>query len=312
MSTIVTLTFNPALDVSTSVQEMLPDRKLKCSDPVVEPGGGGINVARAIKKLGGDALAVYLAGGDTGKKITELLTAESVGSLVVPMERASRQNLIILDRSSNGQYLLDMPGPQVSEDELRACLAAVDQIPVIDYLVVSGSLPYGVRPSIFFEIAEIARRKHARLVVDTAGEALQHAVNAGAYLIKPNLKELSHLAGGGGTLTEESAANAAHRVLQSSACEVIIVSLGSKGALLVTNELCFKITPPEVIALSTVGAGDSLVGGLVFSLSEGKTLTEALKYGVACGTSATISPGTELCRKADADRLFAIINDKYL
>lgn len=309
MSTIITLTFNPALDVSTSIHEMLPDKKLKCSDPVVEPGGGGINVARAIKKLGGDALAVYLAGGDTGKKITELLTAESVDSLVVPMKSPSRQNLIILDRSSNGQYLLDMPGPPVSEEELRACIASVDQIPEIDYLIVSGSLPYGVHPRVFFEIAEIARRKHARLVVDTAGEALQQAVNAGAYLIKPNLKELSHLSGGGETLTEESAANAARRVLQNSACEVIIVSLGSKGALLVTKESSLKISSPEVTALSTVGAGDSLVGGLVFSLSEGKTLTEALKYGVVCGTSATISPGTELCRKADADRLFAVIND---
>jgi len=310
MSNIITLTFNPALDVSTSVQDMLPDKKLKCSDPVVEPGGGGINVARAIKKLGGNALAVYLAGGDTGKKITELLTAESVDSLVVLMKSPSRQNLVILDRSSNGQYLLDMPGPPVSEEELRACMAAVDQIPVIDYLVVSGSLPYGVHPRIFFEIAEIARRKQARLVVDTAGEALQEAVKAGAYLIKPNLKELSHLAGGGGTLSEENAANAARLVLQSSACEVIIVSLGSKGALLVTNELCLKITPPEVTALSTVGAGDSLVGGLVLSLSQGKALAEAVKYGVACGTSATISPGTELCRKADADHFFAIMKDQ--
>ena len=308
MTTIITLTFNPALDLSTSVQEMLPEKKLKCSDPVTEPGGGGINVARAIKKLGGDALAVYLAGGETGRKITELLTAESVSSLVVPTRSNSRQNMIVLDRSSKRQYLFDMPGSLINKGEQQACLLAIEQIPQMNYLVVSGSLPHGIHPGIFFEIAAIARRKQARLVVDTAGEALQQAVRAGAYLIKPNLKELSLLSGRE-SLTEESAASAARQVLEESACEVIVVSLGDKGALLVTKDLSVKVTPPQVTALSTVGAGDSLVGGLVLSLSERKTLVDALKYGVACGTAATISPGTELCRKVDADRLYNMMKN---
>lgn len=306
MPTIVTLTFNPALDVNTSVQAVLPEKKLKCTEPVMEPGGGGINVARAIKKLGGDALAVYLTGGDTGKQITELLTAEAVNTLVVPTRGSTRQNLIILDRSSGGQYLFDMPGPLISEAELQACLAALDQISGVEYLVVSGSLPKGIRPDVFADLADLARRKNARLVVDTAGEALQQAVHAGAYLIKPNLKELGLLAGQE-NLTEESAAGAACNVLQNSACEVIVVSLGDKGALLVTQGLRLKIASPPVTAMSTVGAGDSLVGGLVLRLSEHKSLTEAVSYGIACGTAATISPGTELCRKADADRLYRLI-----
>jgi 6-phosphofructokinase 2 len=287
---------------------MMPEKKLKCTDPVPEPGGGGINVARAIKKLGGQALAVYLAGGDTGKKITELLTAESVSTLVIPTQGISRQNLIIVDRSSNGQYLFDMPGPLISEAEWRACLAAVDQLSGIDYLVVSGSLPKGICPDIFLEMAGIARRKRAKLVVDTTGEALELAVRAGAYLIKPNLKELGRLVGEE-NMTEEHAAGAARKVLQRSACEVIVVSMGNKGALLLTNAFSLKITPPPVTALSTVGAGDSLVGGLVLSLSENKPLAEAAQYGVACGTSATISPGTELCRKVDADRLYNMMKE---
>ncbi|MCC8426409.1 1-phosphofructokinase family hexose kinase [Mucilaginibacter sp. UR6-11] len=309
MTAIVTITFNPALDVNTSVQDMMPEKKLKCSDPVHEPGGGGINVARAIKKLGGEALAVYLSGGDAGKKITALLSAESVSSLVIPIKGVTRQNLIILDRSSNGQYLFDMPGPLVSEAEWRGCLNAVDQISGIDYLVVSGSLPNGVRPDIFFELADIARRKHAKLVVDTAGEALQLAVRAGAYLVKPNLKELGLLAGER-NITGENVADAARKVLQGSACQVIVVSMGSKGALLVTKDECVKVVPPAVTPLSTVGAGDSLVGGLVLALSKNMTLADAVKFGVACGTSATISPGAELCRKVDADRLYNMIKDK--
>lgn len=308
MPVIVTLTLNPALDANTSVQEMLPEKKLKCSDPGYEPGGGGINVARAIRKLGGDAVAVYLAGGDTGKKITELLAAEGVNSIAVSTKCASRQNLIVTDQSSNGQYLFDMPGPDISEAEQAACLDVIEEMPEIDYLVVSGSLPRGVPPEIFVQIAKIANSKNARLVVDTAGDALQQAVRAGAYLIKPNLKELCTLAGLE-ILTAESAADAARQVLQESACEVIVVSLGKKGALLVTKSLSVEIKSPDITALSTVGAGDSLVGGLVFSLSQGKKLEDAVRYGVACGTSATISPGTELCRKTDADRLFQMMSD---
>ena len=309
MSTIVTLTFNPALDMNTSVKEIVPERKLKCSDPLYEPGGGGINVARAIKKLGGDAIAVYFSGGDTGNKITALLQAERIRTRAVPIVDMTRQNLIILNQSSHGQYLFDMPGPLISAAELKACMDTLEQISAIEFLVVSGSLPKGVGPDVLFQLADLARRKHAKLVVDTAGEALQVAVKAGAYLIKPNLKELGFLTGQE-NITEENAGEAARGILRHSACEVIVVSMANKGALLITRSLDLKIKPPPVTVLSTVGAGDSLVGGLIFSLSNNKPLEEAIRYGVACGTSATISPGIELCRKEDADHLYSLIKDQ--
>ncbi len=309
MSTIVTLTFNPALDMNTSVKEIVPERKLKCSDPLYEPGGGGINVARAIKKLGGDAIAVYFSGGDTGNKITALLQAERIRTRAVPIVDMTRQNLIILNLSSQGQYLFDMPGPLISAAELKACMDTLEQISAIEFLVVSGSLPKGVGPDMFFQLADLARRKHAKLVVDTAGESLQVAVKAGAYLIKPNLKELGLLTGQE-NMSEENAGEAARGILQHSACEVIVVSMANKGALLITRALELKIKPPPVTVLSTVGAGDSLVGGLIYSLSNKKPLEEAIRYGVACGTSATISPGIELCRKEDAEHLYSLIKDQ--
>lgn len=303
---IITVTFNPALDLNTSVEALLSERKLKCTVPVIEPGGGGINVARAIKKLGGEALAIYPGGGDTGRTITQLLAAESVNAKMIRIKNMSRQNLIIVDRSSGKQYLFDMPGPPISSTAYRACLNAIRQVANLDYLVISGSLPNGAPKDLFVKLANIARDKQARMIVDTSGEHIQLAVRAGAFMIKPNLKELGLLTGCE-SISITNAEDAARQVLQRFACEVIVVSMGSNGALLVTKEQALKITPPPVMVLSTVGAGDSLVGGLVLWLAQGKSLVDAVKYGVACGTAATITAGPELCNKADADRLFNLI-----
>lgn len=303
---IITVTFNPALDLNTSVEALLPERKLKCTAPVIEPGGGGINVARAINKLGGQALAIYPGGGDTGRIITQLLAAESVNAKMIHTKSMCRQNLIIVDRSSGKQYLFDMPGPTVSSAAYNACLNFIRQADKIDYLVVSGSLPNGAPKDLFVKLASIACDKQAKMIVDTSGEHIQLAVRAGVYLIKPNLKELGLLTGRE-IISATDAEDAARQVLRRFACEVVIVSMGSNGALLVTKDQALRITPPPVTVLSTVGAGDSLVGGLVLWLAQGKPLADAVKYAVACGTAATITAGPELCNKADADRLFSLV-----
>ncbi|CAN5321874.1 6-phosphofructokinase II [soil metagenome] len=305
MPAIVTITFNPALDKSTAIQELVPNRKLKCSIPVCEAGGGGINVARAIKKLGGEVVAVYLAGGNAGNEIARSLAAEGVESIITTIKGATRENLIVLDSSTNNQYLLDMPGPQVDTAEWQNCLNSIESLIGVEYIVASGSLPAGVPPDVFQKIVAIARKKNARLIVDTAGEGLKQAVKAGVYLIKPNLKELGVLAGR--EINEQTAAAAARELLQNGGCEAILVSMGPQGAILVTREQSLKIKPPAITVLSTVGAGDSLVAGIVLSLAKNKSLVEAVQYGVACGSAATMNSGTALCRKEDADHLFSIL-----
>jgi 6-phosphofructokinase 2 len=164
-------------------------------------------------------------------------------------------------------------------------------------------MPPGLPGDIFQQLSRTAALKDARLIVDTSGEALAHAVKAGAWLIKPNLKELEHLAQEDG-LDHNSAVRVAHRLIRENDLQAVVVSLGPLGALLVTADNFNLITPPELKVQSTVGAGDSLVAGIVHYLSSGKTLEEAVQFGVACGSAATLNPGTELCRKADAEKIY--------
>lgn len=306
MSKIITITFSPAIDKSTSVVALIPDKKLNCAIPIYEPGGGGINVARAIKKLGGEATAVYLAGGYSGIKLTQLLTDESIESIVTKIQNSTRENLVVVENNTNKQFRFGMPGLKVSETEWQACLKSIEDINNVDFIVASGSLPEGIPSDIFARIALIAQNKKAKFIVDTAGEALKQAVQAGVYLIKPNLGELSALLGKE-ELSPESAENVARELIEKGKCEVVVVSMGAEGAMLVTKDLTIPMKPPTVERKSTVGAGDSMVAGIVLSLSKNKSLIESVQYGVACGTAATMNEGSELCRKEDAERLYKLI-----
>ena len=156
-------------------------------------------------------------------------------------------------------------------------------------------------------MAKIAKQKNARFIVDTCGEALTEAVKEGVYLIKPNLNELAWLAEKK-TVQPEEVKHIAADIIAKGGCEVMVVSMGAKGALLVTEEMSVLIQPPPVIKKSTVGAGDSMVAGIVFYLSQGMSILEAAQYGVCCGTAATLHAGTELCNKDDADRFYSAIH----
>ena len=307
MPSIITVTLNPAIDKSSTIPNLLPEKKLKCTPPVFEPGGGGINVARALKKLGAEATAIYLAGGYTGKFFTQLLNEEHIPSVVIDITAHTRENLIILDTAANQQYRFGMPGPVVAEQEWKRLLHALEEINDVDFIIASGSVPQGVPADIFAQIAAIAKKKNAKCIVDTNGEALQHAVAEGLYLIKPNLGELSALVRKE-ELQNDMIAAAAREVIAKGNCEYVMVSMGAAGAMLVTGNTDRQIITPPVIRRNTVGAGDSMVAGIVYSLSKGKTIWQAAQYGVACGTAATMNPGTELCRAADAEKLYAMIS----
>lgn len=309
MSSIITVTLNPTIDKLTSAPVLIPERKIRCSEPVFEPGGGGVNVARAIKKLGGNALALYLAGGHTGHFFNRLLAEENVETLVTETQSYTRENLIVMETASDQQYRFCMPGPHIRESEWQDCLKKIELHTNVDYIVASGSLPPGVPTDIYGRIAWIARKKKARLIVDTSGEALRQAVHEGIYLVKPNLGELSYLAGKT-ELQIESVDDVAMEIIDAGKCEVIVVSMGPTGAMLVTKDFALQIVPPPVKKKSTVGAGDSMVAGMVMSLDAGKPLLDAVQYGVACGTAATMNSGTQLCRKEDVELLYKLIQQK--
>lgn len=303
MRTIVTLALNPALDVSTSIHSVAPEIKLRCAAPGFHPGGGGINVARAVHFLGGTACAVYAAGGHTGEKLGQLLTDEGINQLALPIAGATRESFTCYEDSSGLQYRFTLPGPALSQPEWRACLkACLDLQP--DYLVVSGSLPEGVPGDFYAELATRAHAQSSRLIIDSGGDALQAAAECGVFLLKPNLRELEGLAGE--SLADETQIQqAAQGLIASGLTEAVIVSMGAAGAALATRADYVPLRAPIVPIRSKVGAGDSMVGGLVLALAQGRSLLDAARFGVAAGSAAVMTPGTQLCRKHDAERLYA-------
>lgn len=303
MKKILTLTLNPALDKNITVSKLVPEKKLQCTSVTIEPGGGGINVSRAIHKLGGTSEAVYLCGGFTGNEFSALLSAEQIKSVALPIQGATRENFMVVDAFTHFQYRFGMPGPAVNETEWQQALNHIQQQTGLDYIVASGSLPPGVPEDFFARLAVIAKEMNARLVVDTSGKALQEAVKVGLFLIKPNLGELSQLYGQE-TLTHDQALVAARTIINNGGCEIMVISMGAAGAMLVTKGEQYEVKPPVVTVKSTVGAGDSMVGAMVLALSKGFLLEDVLRYGVSAGTAATMNYGTELCKKEDTERLF--------
>ncbi|MFC6996349.1 1-phosphofructokinase family hexose kinase [Rufibacter roseus] len=304
---IITITINPALDKSTRLPKLAPEKKLRCETPTYEPGGGGINVSRAIKKLGGESIAWYLSGGAAGKRIGQLLEEEGVQYREFQCENWTRENLMVYEKSSGEQFRFGMPGPHISEPEWRQILQALEDLQDIpEYVVASGSNAPGVPDDFYGQIAQIAVKKGFKLVVDTSGEALMSSAGEGIFMLKPNLNELAALAGKDKISAKEQE-ELAQQVIAEGKSQVLVVSLGPRGAMLATKDNIEYIVPPTVKQDSAVGAGDSMVGGMVLKLTEGWSLSDVVRYGVATGSATTMTPGSELCRKPDVEEIYAWI-----
>ena len=196
MTDIVTLTPNPAVDISTSVEKIVPVNKLRCTSQLRDPGGGGINVARVVKRLGGDVVAIYPIGGATGDLLRRLVERENVPSQTSTIAQETREDFSVTEISSGQQYRFVLPGPQLNEAEWRECLDLVAKIePFPRFLVGSGSLPPGVPNDFYARVSRIARQRGAKMILDTSGAPLAAAVAEGVDIIKPNLRELAELAG---------------------------------------------------------------------------------------------------------------------
>jgi 6-phosphofructokinase 2 len=304
MKTIVTLTLNPAIDKSSSVGQVVAERKLYCSPPRFEPGGGGVNVSRAIRKLGGESTLFYPAGGAAGARLQDLLGQEDLDHRPLPIEGSIRESLVILEESTGRQYRFGMPGPEVQKHEWEQFLDRVSTVkPAPDYVVASGSLPPGVPADFYARVARAGKARGAKAILDVSGDSLREGLKEGVYLIKPNIREFRQLVGREIREKPEILA-AAREMVQSGRCEVLVISLGAAGALIVSEEICEHIVPPTVPIVSKVGAGDSMVAGITLSLARGHRLRESVLFGVAAGTAAVMTPGTELCRREDVERLF--------
>lgn len=302
---ILTVTVNPALDISTTTELVTSGHKLRCGPSRLDPGGGGINVARVVQRLGGRPLAVYTAGGPTGEAYRRLIEAERLPTLVVPIQGSTRQDFTVDEASTGRQFRFVLQGPELSESEWRLCLTLVaDSIQPGGFVVASGSLPPGVPDDFYAEVARLSREQNARCVVDASGPALAAALSEGVFLIKPSRRELGlHF---GTTLdSEQSELDAAMALVEDGSAEHVALTLGGRGAVLASRDGTLRLAVPQVEVRSTVGAGDSFLAGFVLRLAQGRSLAEAFRSAVAAGSATVTTRATELCHRADVERLEA-------
>lgn len=299
MTYILTITPNPAVDLSTSVERIVPVYKLRGASQRRDPGGGGVNVARVIKRLGGDVSAIYSVGGATGDLLRTLLDKEGIASRTFAIAEETREDFFVSEISTGQPYRFILPGPQLSESEWQECLRLLSGIePFPRFVVASGSLPGGVPDDFYARVARIAKQRGARMILDTSGQALGAAVAEGVDLIKPNLREMRELAGFEPSDAKEWEA-AARALVHSGKVAVIALTMGHLGAVLVTRDQVLRAQPLAITPVSAVGAGDSFLGALIWRLAAGADLGESFRQAVAAGAAALLNPGTELCRPDD-------------
>ena len=301
---VVTLTLNPALDMSTEVGSLIPDVKLRCSEPMLDPGGGGLNVSRAILALGGESLALVALGGLTGDRLAGLIRTEGVPFLALTAPGETRTSLTVIVRDSGHQFRFMLPGPIWAEaDQERVFTLLRASARAGAFGVISGSQPPGV-PMDF--PARLARAMPGlNVVIDTSGPALVEAV---AHPI-PDLEVLrmdgdeAHLLAGRVLETRKDTADFAQRLLERGVAKTVIIARGADGSVLVDASQRLFAKAARVQVKSTVGAGDSFVGGYVLSRARGRGAAEALALATAAACAAVMTDATQLCRLEDVERL---------
>lgn len=305
---IVTLTMNPALDITTYTDRVIPTNKIRCGLSRYDPGGGGINVARIAHVLGASVSAIFPAGGHTGDKVTDLVAGSGVPVQRITVAHSTRESFTVDETTTGQQYRFVQPGPSLTDSEQTECLDKLSAAAAsADFVVASGSLPPGVPPDFYQRVAHICGERGARLIVDTSGAGLRH-ITSGVFLLKPSVRELRECVGRA-LITESEQLAAARELVDRGCAQFVVVSLGSEGALLVTPTGSQRYSPVRVPSGSGVGAGDAMLAGITVGLTRGWQLDKAVRLGIAAGAAMLLTPGTAPCNREDAERFFEIAGD---
>ncbi len=301
---ILTLTLNPALDMAAEVPEVISGQKLRCSEPLLDPGGGGLNVSRAIRALGGDSLALVAIGGLTGDRLAGLIRAANITFLSILGPGETRQSLTVTERKTGRQYRFMLPGPVWGEAErarVFTLLRATSRPGGLS--VISGSQPPGVPADFPAQLA--GSMPGSRVVLDTSGKPLSEAVAhpiPSLEVLRMDSEEAEGLAGG--TLgSREETADFAQGLARRGVARKVVVARGADGNVLATADRRLFSPAPKVRVRSTVGAGDSFVAALVLAMARGQDDAEALAMGAAAAAAAVMTDATQLCRPEDVMRL---------
>lgn len=301
MDTLATLTMNPTVDLSYEVERVMDTHKMRARDERYSPGGGGINVARIFIRLGGNARCFYPAGGPVGEAFHHL-----VGSHCLPCRRLeiagnTRVSMTVLESSTRREFRFVPEGPELAEAEWQACLDAIAETRC-DWLVASGSLPRGVPDDFYARVAALAGEAGIRFALDTSGRGLAGGlVKGGVAIVKPSHGELSQLVGAE-LASVDDIRSAAAAIVREGRAEIVAVTMGHRGAVLVHKESTLYVPAIPVEAVSAVGAGDSFLAAMLFKLANGAEVEEAFRFAMAAGTAAVCTAGTEMCRPEDIPR----------
>jgi len=302
MKKTLSVSLNPAIDVSCTAENIRPTVKIRTHDQVNDPGGCGVNVARVIERLGGKPDLLYLAGGVTGAMLQEIIGELSVTGHPIRASGATRISYTVRDLERGLEYRFIPEGPEIMDAEFEQALNLAYELEY-EYIVLTGSLPKNAPLDAYAQFTKIAVERGAKVILDSSGPALSSALShGGIHLAKPSLEELEQLVGR--RLDRDQAGAEAMKIINRGSCENIVVSLGADGAILARKSGYFHASAPKVKAGSAVGAGDSFVAAMVFSLANGISVEEAFHLGIAAGSAAVITAGTQLCRREDVLRLY--------
>jgi 6-phosphofructokinase 2 len=293
---IITLTINPALDKSAQIEEIKPEQKLRCHSIKYQPGGGGVNVSRVLQRLGISTNCVFASGGGTGKHLNKLIQAEGIQTEAIYTSTPTRENFSVIDSSTGLQYRFGMPGTPLSAAELDSISDyVVKHLNEGDYLVLSGSLAEETPADFYAKLINQLSSKNVRVVLDSSGPALKQALTECVFLIKPNQNELAQLAGRElNNITDME--QYALELINQTKLTYVVVSMGAKGAFIVSKSGVVHQAIPKVDVKSTIGAGDSMLAGIIYGITKNYSTEMMLKWGVACGVAATMAEGTDLAR----------------
>ena len=300
---IVTLTVNPAIDISSEADVVRHTHKTRTCNEAIEPGGGGINVARVLHGLGADVCALFLSGGMTGRVLDDLMDRAGIERRMIAIADDSRISLTVVERSTGHEFRFVPEGPDVTADEVASALAAAASIPC-DYFVASGSLPPGMPEDFYARLCAKIAARGTRFVLDTSGAPLRAALDAGGlFLVKPSRGEFERFAER--QLDKRELAAEAERLVEAGKVDNVAITLGRDGAILVNRDGATISPAIAVDACSAVGAGDSFLAGMVYGFALGRPAEQAFRVGLAGGAAAVLSSGSDLARPEDLKRLVA-------
>ncbi|WP_427914970.1 1-phosphofructokinase family hexose kinase [Ramlibacter sp. MMS24-I3-19] len=303
MAAVLTITLGPSVDTWTTTPRLVPEAKLRCTPPLHQPGGGGINVARVLHRLGTDVLALHVASGPTGTALAALLDHEQLPVLAVAGAGDTRRAWAVAETDTGREYRFVPPAPALPPSAIEAITAHVATVqPAPRYVVLSGSLPTDCETDFHARLAHSARSRGCIVALDGSGPALAAALESGVDVVKPSLHEMRELTGAQLDTLQERVA-ACRSLVASGRAGMVALTLGSQGAVLVTNEVALHAPALQVRAAGTVGAGDSFLAGLVHEMANGRGMHEALRTATAAGAATVLHNGTSLCDAGDVERL---------